>query len=161
MRYGSAYWCMLSIRCFSMWWNAIRCRVIICVCKAVITAHSPLFFIRFCPSWYSAFCTPVIMKWRKRCSVKWFGFWSAAKVCCCWLWSLAMLARDGFVLSRDIGSVLTGTVFASLPLLGMALAQTFAVAIVSLQINRKKRWFFIFKTGCPRFRRPFVDETSY
>ena len=52
---------------------------------------------------------------------------------------VAMLARDGFVLSRDIGSVLTGTVFASLPLLGMALAQTFAVAIVSLQINRKKR----------------------
>ena len=52
---------------------------------------------------------------------------------------VAMLARDGFVLSRDIGSVLTGTVFASLPLLGMALAQTFAIAIVSLQINRKKR----------------------
>jgi hypothetical membrane spanning protein len=52
---------------------------------------------------------------------------------------VAMLARDGFVLSRDIGSVLTGTVFASLPLLGMALAQTFAVAIVSLQINRKNR----------------------
>ena len=50
-----------------------------------------------------------------------------------------MLARDGFVFSRDIGSVLTGTVFASLPLLGMALAQTFAVAIVSLQINRKNR----------------------
>ena len=44
---------------------------------------------------------------------------------------VAMLARDGFVLSRDIGLVLTGTVFASLPLLGMALAQTFAVAIVS------------------------------
>ena len=37
-----------------------------------------------------------------------------------------------------LGSVLTGTVFASLPLLGMALAQTFAVAIVSLQINREK-----------------------
>ena len=52
---------------------------------------------------------------------------------------VAMLARDGFVLSRDVGSVLAGTVFAGLPLLGMALAQTFAVAIVSLQINRKNR----------------------
>ena len=67
----------------------------------------------------------------------------------------------GFVFSRDIGSVLTGTVFASLPLLGMALAQTFAIAIVSLQINRKKTLIFILKTGCPRFRRPVVDETSY
>ena len=72
---------------------------------------------------------------------------------------VAMLARDGFVLSQDIGSVLTGTVFASLPLLGMALAQTFAVAIVSLQINRKTA-DFILKTGCPCFRRPFIDETS-
>ena len=49
------------------------------------------------------------------------------------------LVHAGIMKWRKRRSVLTGTVFASLPLLGMALAQTFAVAIVSLQINRKNR----------------------
>lgn len=80
-----------------------------------------------------------IMKWRKRRSVKMIWLLVGCESLLLLALIVAMLARDGFVLSRDIGSVLTGTVFASLPLLGMALAQTFAVAIVSLQINRKKR----------------------
>ena len=58
------------------------------------------------------------------------------------------------MLSRDVGSVLAGTVFASLPLLGMALAQTFAVAIVSLQINRKNSDFYI-KNGSSLFQTAF------
>ena len=80
-----------------------------------------------------------IMKWRKRRSVKMICFLVGCESLLLLALIVAMLARDGFMFSRDIGSVLTGTVFASLPLLGMSLAQTFAVAIVSLQINRKKR----------------------
>lgn len=49
-----------------------------------------------------------------------------------------MLARDGFVFSRDAVTVLTGSFFAVLPLLGMALAQTLAIAITSLKSQRKK-----------------------
>ena len=80
-----------------------------------------------------------IMKWRKRRSVKMIWFLVGCESLLLLALIVAMLARDGFVLSQDVGSVLAGTVFASLPLLGMSLAQTFAVAIVSLQINRKKR----------------------
>ena len=79
-----------------------------------------------------------IMKWRKRCSVKMIWF----LVGCEWLllsaWIIAMLARDGFVFSRDAVTVLTGSFFAVLPLLGMALAQTLAIAIASLKSQRKK-----------------------
>ena len=61
---------------------------------------------------------------------------------CEWLllsvWIIAMLARDGFVFSRDAVTVLTGSFFAVLPLLGMALAQTLAIAIASLKGQRKK-----------------------
>ena len=80
-----------------------------------------------------------IMKWLNRRSVKMIWFLVGCESLLLLALIVAMLARDGFMFSRDIGSVLTGTVFASLPLLGMSLAQTFAVAIVSLQINRKKR----------------------
>ena len=79
-----------------------------------------------------------IMKWRKRCSVGMIWF----LVGCEWLllsvWIIAMLARDGFVFSRDAVTVLTGSFFAVLPLLGMALAQTLAIAIASLKSQRKK-----------------------
>ena len=79
-----------------------------------------------------------IMKWRKRRSVKMIWF----LVGCEWLllsaWIIAMLARDGFVFSRDAVTVLTGSFFAVLPLLGMALAQTLAIAIASLKSQRKK-----------------------
>ena len=78
------------------------------------------------------------MKWRKRCSVGMIWF----LVGCEWLllsvWIIAMLARDGFVFSRDAVTVLTGSFFAVLPLLGMALAQTLAIAIASLKGQRKK-----------------------
>ena len=79
-----------------------------------------------------------IMKWRKRCSVGMIWF----LVGCEWMlllaWIISMLARDGFVVSRDAVTVLIGSFFAALPLLGMALAQTLAIAIASLKSQRKK-----------------------
>jgi hypothetical protein len=53
-------------------------------------------------------------------------------------WIISMLACDGFVFSRDAVTVLIGSFFAALPLLGMALAQTLAIAIASLKSQRKK-----------------------
>jgi len=80
-----------------------------------------------------------IMKWRKRRSVKMIWFLVGCESLLLLALIVAMLARDGFVLSQDVGSVLAGAGVSRAPPLGMALAQTFAVAIVSLQINRKKR----------------------
>ncbi len=85
-----------------------------------------------------SFLHAAIMKWRKRCSVGMIWF----LVGCEWLlllaWIIAMLARDGFVFSRDAVTVLIGSFFTVLPLLGMALAQTLAIAIASLKSQRKK-----------------------
>lgn len=54
-----------------------------------------------------------IMKWRKRRSVKMIWLLIGCESLLLLALMVAMLARDGFVFSRDIGSVLTGTVFAA------------------------------------------------
>ena len=100
---------------------------------------------------YSAFLHAGIMKWRKRRSVKMIWLLVGCESLLLLALMVAMLARDGFVLSRDIGSVLTGSVFASLPLLGMALAQTFAIAIVLCKSIVKNADFYI-KNGSSLFQ---------
>jgi len=61
-----------------------------------------------------------IMKWRKRRSVKMIWFLVGCESLLLSALMVAMLARDGFVLSRDIGSGLTGTGFGSPPVVETA-----------------------------------------
>lgn len=79
-----------------------------------------------------------IMKWRNRRSVKMIWLLVGCESLLLLALIVAMLARDGFVFYRDAVTVLIGSFFAVLPLLGMALAQTLAIAIASLKSQRKK-----------------------